>query len=41
INSLEDSDNQNQLLEVLTKTILIEIIIINLALEVEIITETE
>ncbi|CAG8581651.1 22204_t:CDS:1, partial [Cetraspora pellucida] len=41
INSLEDPDNQNKLLEVLTKTILVEIIIINLALEVEIITETE
>src|ERR1043166_2834972 len=41
INNLKDPDNQNELLEVLTKTILIEIIIINLALEVEIITETE
>ncbi|CAG8824088.1 16052_t:CDS:1, partial [Cetraspora pellucida] len=33
INSLEDPDNQNKLLEVLIKTILVEIIIINLALE--------
>ncbi|CAG8818210.1 25142_t:CDS:1, partial [Cetraspora pellucida] len=34
-------DNQNELFEVLTKTILIEIIIINLTLEVEIITKIE
>ncbi|CAG8838935.1 43_t:CDS:1, partial [Cetraspora pellucida] len=41
INNLKDPDNQNKLLEVFTKTILVEIIIINLVLEVEIITETE
>ncbi|CAG8838834.1 16232_t:CDS:1, partial [Cetraspora pellucida] len=41
INSLKDPDNQNKLLEVLTKTILVKIIIINLTLEVEIIAETE
>ncbi|CAG8835906.1 22636_t:CDS:1, partial [Cetraspora pellucida] len=34
-------DNQNELLEVLIKTTLVEIIEINLALEVEIITEIE
>jgi hypothetical protein len=41
INNLKDPDNQNELLEVLIKTTLVVIIVINLALEVEIITKIE
>src|ERR1043165_1021333 len=41
INNLKDPDNQNELLKVLIKTTLVMIIVINLALEVVIITETE
>src|ERR1043165_6454543 len=41
INNLKDPDNQNELLEVLIKTTLVVIIVINLTLEVEIITEIE
>ncbi|CAG8836608.1 10268_t:CDS:1, partial [Cetraspora pellucida] len=33
INNLKDPDNQNELLKVLTKTILVKIIIINLTFE--------
>jgi len=41
INNLKDPDNPNELLEVLIKTTLVVIIEINLALEVETITEIE
>ena len=41
INNLKDPDNQNELLEVLIKTTLTIIIVINLAFKVEIIIETE